>query len=149
MLVFLLKDVKGLGRAGEIKNVADGYARNYLLPQKLAESVSAKQGEQLKARQKSQANKAVAATESVKSVLGLLDGKTIKVSGPVSAKGTLYKGISAQQIVQAVADQFKQEIKAGYVILDGPLKEVGKHAVGLRFHNEKVKLNIEILPGDK
>lgn len=149
MLVFLLKDVKGLGRTGEIKNVADGYARNYLLPQKLAESVSAKQGEQLKTLQKSQANKAAAATESVKTVLGRLEGKTIKVSGPASAKGTLYKGISAQQIVRAVADQLKQEIKPEYVILDEPLKEVGKHAVGLKFHNEKVQLNIEILPGDK
>ncbi|MDP2586480.1 MAG: 50S ribosomal protein L9 [Candidatus Komeilibacteria bacterium] len=149
MLVFLLKNIAGLGLKGEIKNVSDGYARNFLLPQKSAESVSAKQGEQLKALQKSQANKAVAATASVKSVLGQLEGKTIKVSGPASAKGTLYKGISAQQIVKAIADQLKQEIPADYVILEEPLKEVGKHSVGLKFHNEKVKLNIEILPGDK
>lgn len=149
MLVFLLKEVKELGRAGEIKNVADGYARNYLLSKKLAEPVSAGQAEQLKTSQKIQAGKKQTAQESALTALRQLDGKTIKVSGPASAKGTLYKGISGEQIVAAVADQLKQTIKAEEVFFDGSLKEVGRHQVGLRFHNEKVKLNIEILPGAK
>ncbi len=145
MLVLLLKNVPGLGNQGEVKNVADGYARNYLLLQKLAASVSAAKAGQIKISQKSQASQAASLIDSAKSSLRLLAGKTVKVSGPASAKGTLYQGISAEQIAAAVQKQLKQTIQPEQVFLEEPLKEVGQHAVSLKFHQEKVQLNIEIL----
>ena len=145
MLVVLLKNVPGLGNTGEIKNVADGYARNYLLLQKKAEPVSTAKSEQLKISQKSQAAKVALLTDSAKSALHMLAGKTIRVGGRASVKGTLYQGISAEQIAAAVLEQLKQVILPEQVVLEEALKEIGKHAVGLKFHGEKVKLNIEII----
>ena len=149
MLVLMLKNVPKLGNKGEIKNVSEGYARNYLILQKLAEPVSVGRSEQIKISQKSKANKVVFLVDSAKSALRELDGKIIKVSGQTSAKGTLYQGISAEQVSQAILEQLKHVVLPEQVVLKDSLKEVGKHTVVIKFHNEKINLNIEILSGVK
>ena len=131
MKIILNKDVKALGRKGDVVEVAKGYARNYLLPQKLAivaTTNNLKFAEDLRARRalKTQINSELA--ESIQSALA--DAKIV-ISQNSTDEGTLYAAISSNQIVDAIETFSSYKLEEEQVYTDVPIKEIGLHTISI------------------
>ena len=141
MKVLLLKDVYKLGRAGDVKRVADGYGRNYLLPQGLAVLATPgalKQSDNI--RQKASEQRAIVNKE-----MGVIADKmvdlTITFSAKASETGKLYGSITTQMIAEAIANKIGVEI-ARRQIDSQPVRTLGDHKV-------KVRLTVDLIPSIK
>jgi large subunit ribosomal protein L9 len=129
MKVLLTRDVDKLGKAGMVKAVADGYARNYLIPQGLAVFASPgalKQAETIrKAEEKRQTQLAAEAS----SLAERLSGVTLKFQARASEAGKLYGSITTQQIVDALARDAGIPIEKRKIDLREPIRSLGQHTV--------------------
>lgn len=147
MIVILLKDLKGTGKAGDVVKVSDGYARNMLLPRGIAKEATEgnirnleKQkaiAEEKKAEQKAAAQKAAAEIEKV--------GIEIKTKG--GEGGRLFGSITSKDIAQALEEQHKIKVDKKKIELDGPIKQTGEFIVPIKLYTEvaadlKVKVTI-------
>jgi large subunit ribosomal protein L9 len=128
MRVLLIKDVYKLGRAGEVKKVAAGYARNYLLPQGFA--IPATEGAMRQAgRIKEKATERRAAlNEELGSVSEVLDGKTLTFPVKAGETGRLYGSVSGEDIIEAVHKNFDIELEKRQVEME-PIRQLGTHQV--------------------
>lgn len=133
MKVLLLKDVQGTGKKGEIKEVADGFARNFLFKNKLAKMATANVILETKAqvdRIKREQERDLMDNQQIASQI---DGEEIEIKVKTSQSGTLYSGLGAQKIAQEVSKQLKVNVKSEQVLLKHPLKEIGEYPVKLKF----------------
>jgi large subunit ribosomal protein L9 len=135
MKIILLEDVATLGRRGEVRDVADGYARNYLLPHRLALNATAanlRNLEGIKARQESQAAKTLAQAQAQAEVIG---GLHLAVSRQASDEDRLFGSVGRNDIA-AFLTQHGVEVERRRIGLDEPLKTLGEFAVPIRLHPE-------------
>jgi large subunit ribosomal protein L9 len=133
MRVLLLKDVKGLGKAGDIKEVAGGYAANYLFPNKLAEPAtegSVKVAQQVK---DAEARKAEKKANQAKSLAVKLQGQTVVLKARSGEGDRLYGSITAQDIADALKKSTGLPIEKRLVDMEHPIKSLGHHEVTVRF----------------
>jgi len=138
MKVLLLKDVFKLGRAGDIKRVADGYGRNFLLPQGLAVLATPgalKQVERIKTDATIQRN---ALNEELGEVAGQLNGTRLSFSARASETGKLYGSITTQMIADSLSEKTGVEINKRQVFAQ-PLKSLGEH-------NVEIRLTVDLVP---
>lgn len=153
MQVILIKDVNALGKKGEIKNVSNGYARNFLLPQKLVtlatktvlEQLSVQKKSEQEIKESSRLRSRQAKNQLIKSDILKINNKKITFKVKASEKGTLFKAISKSDIIKAAGEQLKLEITKEYLKLYKPLKEVGEHQVKLKLSGKQANLIIEVL----
>lgn len=136
MKVILQQDVKGKGKKGEMIDVAEGYARNYLLPRKLAipatpDAINTMNIKEAARRKEEAANRAAAVERAEK-----LRGKTVKVSAKGGAGGKLFGAVTGKEISEALQAQFGVEISKQQLVLE-PIKTFGTHTV-------RVKLGYEV-----
>jgi len=135
MKIILLEDVSTLGRRGEVRDVADGYARNYLLPHKLALTATAanlKNLDGIKARQDSQAAKNLAqAQEQAQAIEGL----HLALSRQASDEDRLFGSVGRNDVA-AFLGQNKLDIERRRIGLDEPIKTVGEFTVPVRLHHD-------------
>ncbi len=133
MKIILLEDVPTLGRRGEVRDVADGYARNYLLPHKLAlnaTTANLKNLEGIKARQESQAAKSVAQSQAQAQVIA---GLHLAVSRQASDEDRLFGSVGRNDIA-AFLTQHGVEVERRRIELDEPIKTLGEFSVPIRLH---------------
>jgi len=133
--VILLDDVAKLGRRGEVRDVSDGYARNYLLPQKLAllaTPVNLKDLEQIKKRREAQTATAQVEAEARARTIETL---TLSLTRQASEEGRLYGSVGVQDMVAFLA-QHGIVIEKRRVGLEEPIKTVGEYTVPIRLHPE-------------
>lgn len=146
MKVILLDDVPKLGRRGEVREVAEGFARNYLLPQKLAlqaTPANLKNLEQIKKRQEAQAATARAQAEAWARTIGTL---AFTVSRQASEEGRLYGSVGVQDLVAFLA-QHGVAIEKRRVELQEPIKSLGEYAVPIRLHPDvTAQLKVVVSP---
>ncbi|QQG37566.1 MAG: 50S ribosomal protein L9 [Candidatus Kaiserbacteria bacterium] len=145
MKVIFLKDVGGVGRQGEIKDVADGYALNKLIPGGFAvhatkEKVAEHQkrvDEQAAARKKEEETLA----DGVKSLMN----QTVTMKIKATEKGGLFKSVGAADVAKAILAQRNIQIQQSAVQIDTPIKTVGEHAITISAAGARseVKLLIE------
>lgn len=138
MKVLLLKDVFKLGRAGDVKRVADGYGRNYLLPQGLAVLATPgalKQVERIKTQATVQRN---ALNEQLGDVAEQLNGMVLSFSARASETGKLYGSITTQMIADSISKKTGVEISKRQVYSQ-PLRALGEHSV-------QVRLTVDLVP---
>src|SRR5512134_554751 len=131
MKVLLLKDVYKLGRAGEIKKVADGYGRNFLLPQKLA--VLATPGA-LKQVEKIRSQAQIRRTEQNSELKGLADqinGITVVFAAKAGETGKLYGSITTQDVANAIQEKTRFEVKKQQIDMQ-PIRNLGEHTAHVR-----------------
>ena len=132
MKVILLSDVKGTGKRGEIKDVAAGHARNFLLPQGLARQAT----EAAVAAMEAAAQKTKKVIEedlcSAQRVASKLDGAEIEIHAAASKEGTLYAAVTGQKIVEAVKKEYGVALAPAQVFLRRPLKETGEFTVTIQ-----------------
>lgn len=146
MKLILRSDVTGVGKRGDIVSVADGHARNYLLPRGLAlkatDGAVAQAASMRKARDlREAADRDVALTHSAT----LLATKII-VNSKAGAEGRLFGSITATDITSAVASQTGIEIDRRKVVIGNPIKVIGEHSVLVRLHADvDCTLNITVV----
>ena len=131
MKVLLLKDVYKLGRAGDIKKVADGYGRNFLLPQKMA--VLATPGA-LKQIEKIRSQAEVRRTEQNSELKGLsnqINGLTVVFSAKAGETGKLYGSITTQDVATAIQEKTRFEVKKQQIDMQ-PIRNLGEFTVHVR-----------------
>ncbi|MDE1924792.1 MAG: 50S ribosomal protein L9 [Patescibacteria group bacterium] len=145
MKIILLKDIRGVGLHGEVKNVADGYAINKLFPQKLAEPATPEKIKRVEAEK-------AAREEAVKLVETQLDNKILQLRGKkvvlqsrATEKGGLFKTIAAKDIARAILAEHSLEIPEESINFPEPLKTVGEHKVLLTSKNQKAELTVTIV----
>ena len=138
MKVIFLENVPNLGRIGEIKEVADGYARNYLIPRQLAllakPEVIEKVGGQLKAKERS-----LAETEAeLLEMAGHLDGREVVIEARTGGKDRLYGSITAADIATAIEETTSLVVDKRKIELEQSIRETGSHEVVIRLAGDIV-----------
>ena len=131
MKVILLRDVKGVGRKFEEKNVADGYAVNFLLPRKLAVSTSGTGGklvENLKIQEEAHRAKE---DQALKESISKIAGRTITIKMPANELGHLFSSINALKLSKILKEE-GIELSEEYIELEHPIKETGTFEVPVR-----------------
>jgi large subunit ribosomal protein L9 len=148
MEVILLERVEKLGGIGDVVNVKNGFARNYLLPNKKALRANESNRKVFEAnRAKIEADNAERRTDAETSAKGV-DGKTVQLIRQASNTGQLYGSVSARDIVEALEGEGAKVTKS-QVVLDRPIKNIGVHDVKVALHPEVaviVKVNVARSP---
>ena len=142
MKILLRADVDGLGRTGDIVDVARGHARNYLLPRGLAVVASSGVTAQAEAMQKKRALKAVEDIADAEEIVSRLDGIIIQISANASEAGKLFGSVGVVEIAQALQDQVGLEIDRKDISGE-TVKEIGTHQFTLNLHPE-VEMQITV-----
>jgi large subunit ribosomal protein L9 len=147
--VLLRSRIPGLGDRGDIVRVADGYARNYLIPRKLAVVATPKIEQQAVAmRQKAEAQRARERAEAEERAR-LLAGLRLEISARASDEGTLFGSVGTSDIVSAVQAATGIELDRAQVRLEAPLKHVGEHPVVLALgHGVDVAIAVVVTPAE-
>ncbi len=128
MKVILLKDVKGVGRRFEEKNISDGYAINFLIPKKLAvASLSAAAG-QVRALMEQEKKSKETQNKTVSENISKLSGTTVEVKLAANEQGHLFASLSKEKIADLIKEK-GIEIDASSIDLEQPLKEIGSHTL--------------------
>lgn len=143
MRVIFLQNIKGIAQIGDIKNVADGYARNFLFAKKLAQPATAnaeKQSETLKGKREKQYE---TSKEGALELAKKLDGITLELHEDTNDEGHLYGSVNEKKIAAALKER-GINLKEENINLPQHLKTIGEHEVELELHQE-VKSKIKIL----
>ena len=144
MQVIFLKDVRGVGRALEVKNVADGYAINFLFKQKLAEPATPEKVAAIEAKQKAHEAELLKLEEELTQKVQSLRGKRIKIAARATEKGGLFKQIAAKDIAHQIVVEHKVAVPETAVSLPEHLKTVGAHTVVVHSKTAKAEIVLEI-----
>ena len=136
MNVILRSKVDGLGQRGDIVDVADGYARNFLFPKGHAIKATDGAMDQAAKMRSSRNQKDQSAREAATAIASTLVPQTITVSAKASGEGKLFGSISATEIVEAVKEQTDIEIDRKAIEADHNIKNVGQHTVTASLHSD-------------
>ena len=129
MKVIMLADVKGVGKRMEVKNVSDGYARNFLLPKKLAEMATVNGLKHVEMRAKDLAGKKERTEKELQELINSVTGKTFETSRKANEHGTLFDSMDKNEIAELVG------IDADLIKLDHPIKHAGAHTIDISHGN--------------
>jgi len=130
--VMLTRDVENVGRAGEVKAVADGYARNFLIPRKLAVSAGKGVEEEAKRIREAASKREAKDREEAQALADEIGNKTVRVGAEDKAFGS----ITNVDIAQALKQQHQVEVDRHKIDLPEPIKQLGEHQVQLRLHKD-------------
>ena len=145
MKVLLTKDVSGLGRAGQIMEVSDGHARNFLLPKHLALPATSSLLAKVQKEEAEKQAKVKKETERFLTIKNKLEGKTITIKAKAEGKN-LFAGIHEKELAKTLTEKLGVEISPAAIKLVGQVKSLGLHPVELRLAENivaHVKLNVE------
>jgi len=134
MKVILRSDVDALGKKGDIIEVADGYARNYLVPNGLALKASPGAVEQAASMRRARDVRDTADREAAQAIATKLVPQTISISARAGGEGKLFGSVTAADVVEAVQAQTGIELDRRKVHLADPIREVGQHTVTVKLH---------------
>jgi large subunit ribosomal protein L9 len=132
MKVVFLKDVEGTARTGEVKDVADGFARNFLLPKSLALPATKNAVEQANAAAAREAKVQAKADADARVVLERITAKPIAIKAKVGEQGRLYGSVTNADIADALRSPAKTAVDRHTIELEEPIKELGDHTVHVR-----------------
>ncbi|MCM2676433.1 50S ribosomal protein L9 [Alkalicoccobacillus plakortidis] len=135
MEVIFLEDVKGKGKKGEKKNVSEGYARNYLLPNNLAVTATKGNLKDLEAKQKSVEKKQEEELDEAKAYKAELEALTVEIKAKSGEGGRLFGAISTKQIAETLK-KMKKKVDKRKIGLDEPIRALGVTNVPIKIHPE-------------
>lgn len=148
MKVILLSELKGKGGEGDIVEVADGYANNYLFPQKIAVAATKGNLKQLEQRKHNIATREAARIEEAQALKAALDDLSVKVEARVGEEGVLFGSITAAMIADALKEAEDIEIDRKRIDLKNPIKTAGKHEVIVSIYRD-IKSNLTVVVGNE
>lgn len=134
MKVILLQDVKGTGKKGELANVSDGYARNFLLPRKLAREADAQALNEMKNAEASRQHKIDVDTAEAKANVERLEGKTLEMTAKAGQGGRLFGSVTSKEIAVALKQKYGLEIDKRKIVLESDIKAFGTYNCELKLY---------------
>ena len=129
MKVILQQDIKGQGKKGQMIDAAEGYARNYLLPRKLAIPATADAIKTMNLREKARRAEEAANREAAVQLGGKLKDVTVKIPARGGKEGKLFGAITNKEIAEALLAQFRLDVAKQKIVLDEPIKAFGTYEV--------------------
>ena len=134
MKVILLEDVKSLGKKGEVVNVNDGYARNFVLPKKLGVEATGKNMNDLKLQKANEEKVAKEYLEAAQAFAKEMENDHVVVSIKAGEGGRTFGSVSSKEIATAYKEQCGKEIDKKKIILPEPIKSFGVYEVAVKLH---------------
>jgi large subunit ribosomal protein L9 len=148
MKVILTHEVSGLGAAGDVADVKDGYARNYLIRRGLAVAWTKGGQAQVDAISRGREIRAVKSVEEAQSLKGNLENGSVKVVAHAGKEGRLFGAVSTADVAAAVKAAGGPELDKRKIEIATPIKTVGTHSATVRLHGDVVaKLALEVVAG--
>lgn len=145
MEVILLEDVKSLGKKGEIVNVNEGYARNFILKKNLGIEATSKNMNDLKLQKKNEEKIAAQKLEDAKKLAAEVEEKFVTVTMKSGSNGRTFGSISTKEVAEAVKKQLGYDIDKKKMILDEPIRTLGTHIIQVKYHKDVVgKLEVRV-----
>ena len=138
MKVILTQDVKSQGKKGQLVEVSDGYARNFLLPKKLAVIATAENLNTMKLQEKARKAQEAAETAEAVATAKKLKDLTVKIAAKAGEGGRLFGAVTAKEVSEALAQQHGVNIAKTKLVLDEPIKACGGYQI-------KAKLGYEVV----
>jgi large subunit ribosomal protein L9 len=136
MKVLLTQDVTGVGKAGQIKKVADGYGRNYLIPKGLAVLAQAGLVRQAEEKRHAEEKKAIRQTADAQALARQMAQLTLTFRAKAGEQDKLYGSITSSDIVEELEKLIGQKLDRRKVLLDEPLRQLGSHQVAIKLAAE-------------
>jgi large subunit ribosomal protein L9 len=149
MKVILLQDIKGQGKKGDIKEVSNGYARNYLLPRKLAAEATPDKLNTLKQQEKAKAAQAAREKAQAGETARKLQSIIVRIPAKSGGSGRLFGSITSKEISDALLTQHEISIEKNKIVLSEPIKNYGTYEVKCRLGHEVTGVINVIVTEDK
>ncbi|MBC7075669.1 MAG: 50S ribosomal protein L9 [Syntrophomonadaceae bacterium] len=134
MKVVLTQDVKNLGREGEVKEVADGYARNYLIPKGLALEATPGRLKEAKESKIRKHNKEKKARERAKEIREKLDNKVLRIHAKAGEGGRLFGSVTTREISDILQEEFRVDIDKKKIDIGEPIKHLGEYNIKIKLY---------------
>lgn len=148
MKVILLEDVKSLGKKGEIVNVSDGYARNFILKTKKGVEANSANLNTLKLQKANDEKIAKENYENAKELGAKLSSAPVTIKIKAGEGGKLFGAIASKEIAAALKDQHGLEVDKKKIVLEDPIKELGTHTVKVKLHKDvTAQLTVNVTEG--
>ena len=145
MKVILQQDVPNQGKKGELVNVSDGYARNYLFPRKLAFEASAGALRAYEQEEKAKKDKQVKDREKARAAAERLKTCTVKIHAKAGTQGRLFGAVTGQEIADALKEQFGLDVDRHKLVLEEHIKTYGVHPVKVKLgHEVSTMIQVEV-----
>ncbi|MBA51768.1 MAG: 50S ribosomal protein L9 [Acidimicrobiaceae bacterium] len=149
MKVILRANVEGVGNTGDLVDVANGYAQNFLMPKGLAMRATEGAATQAEAMQRSQELRGVKEREGAEELGQQLQAQTIAIQARVGQDEQLYGSVTTSEIAEAVQAQTGIVLDRRDMSLEEPIRTVGTHQVDMRLHSDvRIQITIEVSPVD-
>lgn len=146
MKVILLKDVKSLGKKGDVVNTSDGYARNFLFPKKLAEEATSNNLHILNNKKENERKQKLAELEAAQKLAGELKGKEIKITAKTGDNGKLFGAITSKDVSTKIKEIYKVEIDKKKIVME-TIKVAGGYDIEVKLYPEvSTKMKVIIVP---
>ena len=148
MKLILTQEVTGLGAPGDVVDVKDGYARNFLIPRSLGTPWTKGGQKQVDAIRKARASREIASIEQAQQIKSQLESKTVTLTAHAGAAGRLFGAVTTADVAAAVQQAGGPELDRRKIELGQPIKAVGRHDVSVRLHPEvSAKVALEVVAG--
>ena len=134
MKVILLADVKSVGKKGQLINVSEGYAKNFLLPRNLAAEATKSNLNEYELKQKSEARRAQEELEQAQQIADALKDQTVTITVKTGGNGKLFGSVTNKEVAEAIVAQTKLPIDKKKVSIGDPIKMVGTRTAVVRLH---------------
>lgn len=146
MKVILIKDVKGTGKAGELVNVSDGYAKNFLFKKQLAKEATSNALNELKMAKDSQEFHAQQVKEECEAKGKTIADKAVTITAKAGTAGKLFGSVTAKDIAKAVKDGFDVDVDKRKITMDSDIKNFGSYEVAIKLHPQvSVKMTVKVV----
>lgn len=146
MKVILLQDVKGQGKKGDLINASDGYARNFLLPRKLAKEADAGSIKQIEIQKESEAFHIAEEKRKAEETKAFLSGKSIRFKTTGGADGRLYGAVTAKDVSEKIGSELGLDIDKRLITISDTIKTTGEYTVRIKLFqgiSAELKLIVE------
>ncbi|MGN1480409.1 50S ribosomal protein L9 [Porcipelethomonas sp.] len=148
MKVIFLQDVKGSGKKGEVKNVSDGYARNFLIGKGLAVEATAKNMNLLDGQKASAQHKKDVEKQTAEEIASVINGKTVKAVANAGSNGRLFGSVTTGNIADLIEKQFGRKIDKKKISLKTEIKNFGTYEAEIKLYNGvTAKVTIDVTEG--
>ena len=149
MKVILTQDVKGQGKKDQIIEVSDGYARNFLLPRKLAILADTKAVSEVKSKEASKQHKIDVEKQEAKALAEKLSTITVKIIGSAGNEGRLYGAVTSKDIAEKLAKDHKITIDKKKIVMPEPIKTFGTYKIEVKLYTSEITGTINVVVTDK
>ncbi|MGI5888741.1 MAG: 50S ribosomal protein L9 [Oscillospiraceae bacterium] len=136
MKVVLLEDVKGAGKKDEVVTVSDGYARNYLLPRKLAREADAAAMNEVKSKEEARLHRIEEEKRRASETASKIGGKTITIHAKAGENGKLFGSVTSKEISEELKKEFGEDIPKNKIAAEGDIKSYGEYKAKIKIYPE-------------